>query len=336
MQRIKLGLIGAGLIVQNRHLPALQALKDKFEIVAVCSRHEAHARTLADQLGRPAVYTDYRRLLEQPDIQAVDIAVPIALNYEICRSAAQAGTHIICEKPIAVSLGEAVAAARLGADHQIVYLVAENFRYSSDMRQARQWVAAGAIGAPILARWSIVRAYDPGNMYVKTAWRQQPAHPGGYLTDAGVHYMDVLHAILGPAELAQGFVSAHYPILGAEDTAIMNFRMAGGLPAHITMSWATTESLNTLEIFGQAGMVRLINDEVTLLRPGHAPQWHKDNGSQGFREEFEDFYAAIAQGKPLQMTPADALLDFAALLAALESAKTGQVVNIQDLIARAA
>jgi predicted dehydrogenase len=335
MHRIQLGLIGSGLIVQNRHLPALQALKDKFEIVAVYSRHEEHARALAAKLGRPAIFTDYRRLLEQPHIEAVDIAIPIALNYEVCLSAAQAGKHIICEKPIAANLRDAVAATRIAQDYKTVYMIAENFRYSSDMRQARQWIAGGAIGAPMLARWTVVRAYDPNNMYIKTAWRQQPAHPGGYLTDAGVHYMDVLHAILGPTELAQGFVSGHYPILGPEDTAVMNFRMAGGAPAHMTMSWATTESVNLLEIFGKAGMVRLVNDEVTLLRPGQPPQSHKDSGSQGFREEFEDFYAAVVEGKPLQMTPADALLDFAALLAALESAKTGKVINVKEFIAGA-
>jgi len=335
MRRVKLGLIGTGLIVQNRHLPAWQALKDKFEIVAVYSRQEEHARALAAKLDRPAIYTDYRRLLERPDVEAVDIAVPIALNYEICRAAAQAGKHIVCEKPIAANLRDAAAAARLAEEYKIVYLVAENFHYSTDMVQARRWVAEGAIGEPILARWSVIRAHDPQGKYVLTKWRQQPAHPGGYLTDAGVHYMDVLHAILGPAEQAQGFVSAHYPVLGAEDTAVMNFRMASGAPAHITMCFAGTESVNMLEVFGTAGVVRLIDDEVSLLRPGQAAKSHKDNGNQGFREEFEDFYAAVVQGKALQMTPADALLDFAALLAALESAKVGKVIDVREFMAGA-
>ena len=163
MRRIKLGLIGAGLIMNNRHLPALVALRDRYEIVAVCSRSESSARALAERVGRPPIYTDYRRLLEQPDVEAVDVAVPIALSYEICRAAAQAGKHIICEKPIAANLADAAAATRLPADYGIVYLIAENFRYSSDMCQTRQWVASGAIGEPIMARWEVVRAYDPDN-----------------------------------------------------------------------------------------------------------------------------------------------------------------------------
>jgi len=335
MRRIKLGLIGAGLIVNNRHAPALEALRDRFEVIAVCSRSEERAGALARRFGRPAVYTDYRRLLEQPDVEAVDIAIPIALNYEVSLAAAQAGKHILCEKPIAANLRDAAAATRLGEQYGVVHLVAENFRYSSDVRQARQWVAAGLIGAPLLGRWTVVRAYDPHNQYVQTAWRQQPAHPGGYLTDAGVHYMDVLRAILGEVELVQGFVSRRYPLLGAEDTGIFNFRLRGGLPAHLTMSWATTESVNQLEIFGDAGLVRLTNDEVTLLRRGEPPRTYKDSGSQGFREEFEDFHAAITAGKALEMTPREAYLDFAVLLAGLESARTGQVIRMADFLSPA-
>lgn len=334
MHRIKLGLVGAGLIMNNRHVPALQALADRFEIVAVYSRSAEHAGALARRFGRPAVFTDYRRLLEQADVEAVDIAIPIAMSYEACLAAAQAGKHIICEKPIAANLKDAAAAARLVERYGIVYMVAENFRYSSDMRQARQWVAAGAIGKPILARWEIVRAYDPSNQYVKTAWRQQPAHPGGYLTDAGVHYMDALRAVVGEVESVQAFVSGHQAILGPEDTAVMSFRLAGGALGQMTMSWATAESVNVLEVLGDKGTIRGVNDEMSLLRPGHTPEHFKNSGSQGFREEFEDFYAAVVDGKPLEMTPGEAYLDFAVLVAAMESARTGQVFEMRKFLAQ--
>jgi len=329
MRRVKLGLIGAGLIMNNAHAPALEALRDRFEIAAICSRTEKSARALAERFGRPPIYTDYRRLLEQPDVEAVDVAVPIALNYEICKAAAQAGKHIICEKPPAANLADAAAAARLPAEYGIVFLVAEQFRYLADMRKARHWVAAGAIGKPILARWTIVQTYDPANPYAQTAWRQQPAHIGGILSDAGVHYMDALRSIVGEVESVQAFVAGHGLLWGPHDTAVINLRLAGDVLANMSMTWSAADRVNMLEIFGAAGTVRVAGGEATLLRPDRAPEKFKAVDSQGFREEFEDFYAAIVRGKALDMTPREAYLDFAVFVAAIHSAETGQVIEMQ-------
>ena len=126
--------------------------------------------------------------------------------------------------------------------------------------------------------------------------------------------------------------SVRRPLLGPLDAAVINMRLAGGVLGHMTMSWVTTESVSLLEVFGSEGMVRAVNDEVSLLRPGHAPERHKDSGSAGFREEFEDFYAAIVAGKSLDMTPRDAYLDFAVLVAALESAERGQVIDMRSFL----
>ena len=223
MRRIRLGLIGAGIIIRERHAPALQALSAHYEVAAVYSRTEANALSLATQFGGADVYTDYGRLLARPDIEAVDIAIPIDMNYTVCLAAAQAGKQIICEKPIAGNLADARAVLGLPAEHGVVCMTAENFHYAPDLVQVRDWVRAGRIGKPIVAHWRLMTPFDPaGNKYVRTTWRQTPGHVGGFISDAGVHYVDVLRAALGEVEQVQAFMTRNQPILGSYDTATVN------------------------------------------------------------------------------------------------------------------
>jgi predicted dehydrogenase len=337
MRRITLGLIGAGIIMRERHAPALQALRARYEIVAVYSRTEAHARALAGQLGGADVYSDYQQLLERPDIEAVDIAVPIEMNYRVCLAAAQAGKAFICEKPIAGNLRDARAVMRLPAEYGVLCMTAENFRYAPDLVQVSDWVRAGRIGTPIVAHWRLITPFDPeGNKYVRTTWRQTPAHVGGFISDAGVHYVDVLRAALGEVEQVQAFMTRNQPILGSYDTAVVNLRMASGAPANLTMSWAVAAVTGSegLEILGREGVIVSNRNETTLRRAdGVVDRWEgPDTG--GFQEELLDFHRAVTEGKSPEMTMDDAYRDLAVTVAAVESAETGRVIDFAEFLAR--
>lgn len=337
MRRVKLGLIGAGIIVREQHAPALQALAAQFEIVAICSRTEASARSLGAEVGCSAIYTDVHQLLARPDVEAVDIAVPIHLNLEMCRAAARAGKQIICEKPLAANLEDARAVLRLPAEYDVICMTAENFRYARDFAQVREWVHSGAIGEPLLAQWKMITPFDPaGNKYVGTAWRQEPAHIGGFISDAGVHYVDVLRTTLGEVEQVQSFMTRNQPILGSYDTAVVNLRMAGGMPVNLTMSWAAAGGAGSegLEIFGSDGTIVSNRAGTALYRAGHVASRYHGPPSAGFAEELADFYLAITQGKAPEMTLEEGYRDLAVTLAAVESAETGQVVRVEEFLAR--
>lgn len=335
MNRIKLGLIGAGIIMRENHVPALKALDTRYEIVAVCSRTEENARKLAELVGCSKVHTDYCRLLAQPDIEAVDIAVPIYMNHEVSLAAAQAGKHVICEKPIASNLRDAAAMIELPNDYGIVYLIAENFRYTPDFRRVREWVRAGAIGKPLLGHWELVSPFDPYGKYVRTEWRQKPAHLGGYISDGGVHYIDVLRGVFGEVEQVQAFMTQTWPLLGSYDTAVINLQMAGRVPVNLTLSWATTQSAGSgLEVFGQEGAISSNRDETVLRRPGAPDERFVGPDTGGFLEEFIDFHLAITEGKSLEMTPHDAFFDLAVTAAAVESAEKNQVIDFGDFLSQ--
>lgn len=109
MTRLRLGIIGTGVAARILHWPALEQLSDRYQIVAVANRSRDKGEAFADLVGleRVSVYTDFRELLARDDLDIVDLVLPPQLNYTMARAAAEAGLHIICEKPIEVRLKKA-------------------------------------------------------------------------------------------------------------------------------------------------------------------------------------------------------------------------------------
>ncbi|MGH7451962.1 MAG: Gfo/Idh/MocA family protein, partial [bacterium] len=104
---LRLGVIGCGLATKNLHWPALRNLTDKFRIVAVCNHTPDKAREFAQIAGLNKFETDYRRLLDSPEIDAVLVSLPIDKNAAVTRDCLAAGKHVLCEKPLAHNLEEA-------------------------------------------------------------------------------------------------------------------------------------------------------------------------------------------------------------------------------------
>ena len=107
MKKVKLGIIGCGIAAQSLHWPALQKLKDKFEITVICNHTEKKAKDFSKILGGVPYVLDYHDLLQRSDVEAVDIALPIPLNFQVTKDALLAGKHVIVEKPLAANLSEA-------------------------------------------------------------------------------------------------------------------------------------------------------------------------------------------------------------------------------------
>jgi predicted dehydrogenase len=171
---------------------------------------------------------------------------------------------------------------------------------------------------------------------MQTTWRQTPGHVGGFISDGGVHWVDVFRATLGEVEQVQAFMTQNQPILGSYDTAVMNLRMAGGVPVNLTVSWATAGGTRAqgLEILGSDGIIISSVDETVLRRAdGAEVRWEGPN-TAGFQEELADFHLAVTEGKAPDMTMLDAYRDLAVTVAAVESAEIGQVIDFGEFLAR--
>jgi predicted dehydrogenase len=149
MDRVGFGVIGAGLFGENHAL--VYSRLPGVELVAVCDQNEARAREVAERYGARTYYTDYVQLLAEPDISAVSIATPDFAHSEIALAAAQAGKHILCEKPLATTVEEAQSIVDAAARAGVKLMVDFHNRVNPPFVAARESVRDGAIGTPSYA-----------------------------------------------------------------------------------------------------------------------------------------------------------------------------------------
>jgi predicted dehydrogenase len=148
MKVIKLGIIGCGIATQTIHWPVLQKLKNKFRITVICNHTKKKAKDFSKILGGVPYVFDYHDLIQRSDVEAVDIALPIHLNYQVIKDALEAGKHVIVEKPLAASLLEAKMMLDFEDKYSLVMMVAENYRYCPIFYLARKYIQQGKIGEP--------------------------------------------------------------------------------------------------------------------------------------------------------------------------------------------
>lgn len=334
---IRLAIIGTGLIVSSQHWPAIHALDAEFQVVALANRTPEKAEALADAIAaatgtRPAVYTDYRALLAQARPDAVSLALPTYLNPEIAGAALAAGCHVIAEKPIAASLADAAPMRGWAARYGRQLMIAENYRYMAHFNRAAEQIGAGAIGEPRLARWSVHAYLGPDNPYYQTAWRQQPAHPGGYISDGGVHLAAALRMLLGEVTSVTAQTAALRPDLPPLDTISASLRFANGALGTYAVTYALPGPEQPLTVTGTRGTLLVGRDRVELWRAGTIAQsWIEPSPHGGMVSMYADFARAVRTGQPPRSTAAEGYEDLRLIVAMLRAAEEGRAVRLTEV-----
>lgn len=326
---IRLAIIGAGIFARDTHLPALAALPGVFEVVAIGSRSLDSAQNLARLLPHPAdCYDDITVLLTRPDVEAVDIVTPIPDLAAMVERSLAAGKHVLSAKPIAADSAQARPLVALHERHPSqVWMIAENFRREATFMAAANAVRRGDIGQPRLAHWTVYAPSLPGMKYFATDWRQQPAFPGGYLLDGGVHHVAVLRLIVGEIASVQALTAQFRPDLPPADTLTSTLRFANGAVGHYTATYALQPSrFPDLWVSGDRGDLQVGWEDLTVTSAGveqctHIPRVH------GIRQVLADFAAAI-RGGPNPNSPAETLADLMVIEAMLRSAQSGRAEQV--------
>lgn len=332
---IRLAIIGAGIFARKVHTPALQA-SGLFEIVAVYSQTQASAAGLVEQLAEPVdIYTDLAVLLARPDIEAVDIVLPIAVMPEVVAMALQAGKHVVSEKPIAPEVATGRRLLAQYAEHAgQVWMVAENWRYEDAFEQAAEVIRAGQIGRPLLCDWTLHKPIMPDNEYYQTGWRRVPAYPGGYALDAGVHHAAVLRMILGDIREVSAVTAQVRPDLPPLDTLSASLQFASGVLGTYLVTFAVGAPWPpALRITGESGALSVWHQELVLTSEG-ATRTIPVAANRGVEAELVAFAQAIRVQQPHRNTPAEALQDLAVIEAMLRSVETGLKVSPEMIMSR--
>ncbi len=329
-RKIKLGIIGTGLAAKNLHLPALKRLIDRYEITAVCNHTKKKAREFSQLIGGVKYYLDYKDLLKDEDVEAVDITLPIDLNYKVTIDSLKAGKHVFLEKPLAGSMVEAKKMLQLESRYKQVMLLAENFRYRKVYNSVNDLLKKKSIGKVYAAQWNVFYRVTSDKDYGATKWRQKHEYVGGFMLDAGVHNIAALRMLFGEVKSVAAFTYSINPKIGKPDTMSVQMIFKSGVKVIYNLFFSVKHHWeNKLLVFGDNGTVEVNDDLIALKLNDDNPQIIDGSDFGGYDEEFMDFYNAIFNRKKVKSSFIDGYKDMEVVFAALKSAETNKVIQIK-------
>lgn len=254
MKQVSLGLVGAGRIGRVHSLSIRQILNSK--LAAVADPVPGKAEEIAEEQNADT-YLDYKELLNRKDVDGVIVCVPTWAHRSVTVEAAEAGKHIYCEKPMALSLQEADEMIRAAENSGVKLMIGENARFR--FRRVKELVDQGAIGDISVIRSSL-SAWSP----VGTAeWMCDPKKGGGMIVDSSVHNADFTRWLAGSevervyAESGAFFID-ECKDMGTEDNAVYLLKFKNGVIGEVHCSW-TGRGVGgySLEVFGSGGMISI-------------------------------------------------------------------------------
>ena len=329
---VGIGLIGASSIARDTMIPAMRNHPD-CDVVTVFSSNLERGKSYAAENNIPRAASSVAELLADADVQAVYISTTNELHHQQVLAAAQAGKHILCEKPLAMSLdetGEMITACR---EAGVVLATNHHLRMGAGIRKMRDLIAQGAIGKPLAAR-VFHAVYLPDFLQ---GWRlNNPAAGAGVVLDIVVHDIDTLRFVLNaePSEVVS--LSQHAGMAtddAVEDGNMAVFRFDNDLIAQVHTAFTLKYAGDGIEVHGSEGSLKL--DNVLGREPSGPVILRNADGEQQIELEqysLDDktirlFVDAVnGQGEP-GATGEDGERSVAAALACLESAQTGRRVD---------
>lgn len=306
--KLRLGMIGTGVAARELYLPALQALSRKIEVTACVNRTRRKAVSYAKLLGIPTVVDTAEELLQRDDVDAVLISLPIDLQPEMVKKALAAGKAVLSEKPVGPTLVAGRRLVKACAKYKSPWFVGENVAFMSALAKAKQWVESGRLGDIRLVEARQMTWMDTKNIYFKTAWRQEPKHIGGFLSDGGVHVACALRALAGTPKVLKNATALFNPGLPPIDTALALLQFPSGALGTWSSCFTAHDSNPMLRILGSKGTLEMGWDEVSFTSPKGKVTTFKGKGDS-FTRQFSHFVDVVQNGAELAYPVSEALAD---------------------------
>lgn len=345
---IKWGVIGCGGIADRRTIPEGIIPAPGAELVAVQDIAEDRVRDVAAKYGVTA-YTAVEDLLADDAVEAVYIATPTHVHHEQTVAAAKAGKHVLCEKPLALTLDECVASIEACADAGVKFGTNFMMRFHACHTTIRDIVAAGDLGKPVLGRAELTCWYPP----IEGAFRQSQAlGGGGALIDMGNHCIDLLEFIFGSRVARVACFTEHLvQDYETEDTAVVTLHFEDGAVGMVDTLFNVPDAAarNMLEIYGSGGSMvtqgtigQASTGSITAVIEGEAGDYDAQQAREGSAEQIiepdvvnmyeaaiEGFCRAIENDSEPPVPGEDGLWSHKVIDACYESARTGRFVEVK-------
>jgi predicted dehydrogenase len=327
-------VVGSGVMGGNhaRVLSDLPAAR----LVAIADTNAATAKRISDKY-HCRMHTDWREAIQQPDVEAVIVAVPTVRHAEVAMVALAAGRHVLVEKPIAPTVADGEAMAALAGRVGRRLMIGHEERFNPAVMALRAQLAAGALG----------------RIFHVEARRQGP-FPGrildvGVAVDLAVHDVDVLRHVTGAEFTSVSAATARRIAAAHEDTLYATAFLGDGILASVAINWLTPTKIRSLTVVGERGMFQVdyLTQDLTFFENAAAGpgQWdtlsllrgvgegrmirHVVPKQEPLRNELTEFLAAIREEREPAITAADGIRAVEVVQALVHSSAIGARVEFR-------
>jgi len=343
--KIKWGVIGSGGIARRRTIPEGISKANNAELSAVFDIDAKVNAEVAKEFGSKQA-TNIGNLLKD-DIEAVYIATPAHLHAEQVRACAEAGKHVLCEKPLGMTVAEAEemieACKQIGVKLGCAFMM----RFVAQHQEALRLINQGKLGTPTYARAQLSCWYPP----IEGAWRQDPSTGGGgSLIDMGGHCIDLLEMFFGPVVKVSCFINNTVHDYKSEDSAVAMLFFENGALGTVDTFFCLPDnsSKNVLELYGSKGSI-LAKGTIGQAPAGQMVAFLEQDSeeydaqqertkAQGiiiapepvntYQAEIEEFGRAIIDDREPVISGELGLRSQKILTACYESARSGKVIEV--------
>ena len=321
----------------GQHAAGWRAVEEA-HLIAVADVDAGRAGRFVEEYGFATWSTDYREMIALDEVDVVSVCTPAFYHPEVAVFTAQHGKHILCEKPIALTLEGADRMIETARSHSVKLSIGFQLRRSKRTEELRKLIQGGEIGRPVMFRRN---ASAPIRTIVgKPAMHDMRRGNGGPVVDICCHFFDLLRVILNAEPVwvtARGFTFAK----GrkelreieevAPDTAAIIVEYSSGDLGVMTITWGLppgAQGGNMEDILGPEGAIVLTSDKVSVIKEGGETREIGSPGENEKTKEIRDFARAILEDVEPDVTGEDGRIALRVSLAALESIKSGEPVSL--------
>ena len=332
MARWRIGIIGCGW-AGSQHAQAVQALADRAVLAAVADRNTDVAQRKAKEWNVSTWTSDYRELLTKTRLDAVSICLPHSLHSEAAVAAAEAGLHLLVEKPLAPTLAEADRMIEAAAKQGVCLMVAENTRFDPTYLRVLELLESGVLGEIFLVRVS--REHQMHDYLRARPWfLTEPS--GGILMSGGIHDFELVRMLAG--EIAHVYALTPRKVfteMVADDTGVVVAGLASGATATLVESFAIRTPTPGVQgaVHGTQGTLWFNGDMIQVYRAeqdGHpeAVEEVRVPPVNTFEAEMRHFLDSLDSGATPITSGEEERKPLAAVVAAYASMQRGERVHL--------
>jgi len=297
--KLNWGLIGCGDVARKRIVPALRDLTS-CELIAVSRGRSELAESFAREFNVRKHYSNWRDLVSDDDLNAVYIATPVDLHAPQAIAAAEAGKHVLCEKPMAMSVAECDRMIAAAKANRVKLGVAYYRHFYPVIERTRDVIQSGEIGPPVLAQMNAFESFNPGAEHPRSWLLRKERSGGGPMFDFGCHRIEVLAKVFGQITKTRSLTANVLFEREVEDTATALFQFAGGACAVLSVTHAASEPQDSFDIFGLRGSIHIpiLNEGSMRIVSREGERWEKQPPDKNLHAPLiRDFVEAVINNR---------------------------------------